>query len=79
MGPILIRDCPLDNVTDLELIGSAWPILSIDHQILIFLIVTSAASQVHLGVISIKIYEPVRSPDNALVIPVHNFQVCVSK
>jgi hypothetical protein len=78
MGPIRIRDCPLDNVTDLELIGSAWPILSIDHQIFIFLIVTCAASQVHFVVISIEVYVPVISPDNLPIIPVNNFHVCIS-
>jgi hypothetical protein len=79
MGPIRIRDCPFDNVTDLELIGSAWPILSIDHQIFIFLIVICAASQDDRVIISIKVYEPVRSLDNALIIPVYDFQVCVCR
>jgi hypothetical protein len=78
MGPIRIRDCPLDNVTDLELIGSAWPILSIDHLILIFLIVTCASSQVHLVIISIEVYVPVFSLDNVPIVPVNNFHVCIS-
>jgi hypothetical protein len=78
MGPIRIKECPLDNVTDLELIGSARPILSIDHQMLIVLIVLCAASQFHLVVIRIEVNIPVRSPDNALIIPVHNFHVRIS-
>jgi hypothetical protein len=79
MGPIRIRDCPFDNITDLEFIGSAWPVLSIDHQIFIFLIVTCIPSQKHLMIRGIELDVPGRGPNIAGIIPVHNFHIRFSE
>jgi hypothetical protein len=78
MGPKRIRASLSDNLTDLELICSARPILTIDHKIHTDIIVRLGVSQVHLVVISLEVYVPVRSPDIPLIIPVHNFHRCIS-
>ena len=78
MGPKRISASLSDNLTDLELIGSARPILSTDHKIHSDIIVRLGVSQVHLVVISIEVYVPVRSPDIPLIIPVHNFHPWIS-